>query len=136
MCASSKKEHYTFNRSVYSPMNKCNFIPNCAFEVLEHTERYPNGFTLNIYVSDNGHYKRAVMFKAGMSAICGFVGIVWNSKTKEILWQEANPADRGKGYARMLRHVIGVHIKAKLWAQHLTTEGKASHGHSHRLPPT
>lgn len=128
MCASSKKEHNPFNRSVYSPINKCNFIPNCAFELLEYTERYPNGLTLNIYISDSGQYKRAVMFKAGMAAICGFVGIVWNSKTKEIMWQETNPADRGKGYARMLRHVIGVHIKAQLWAQHLTTEGKASHG--------
>lgn len=127
MSASSKKEHNTFNRSVYSPINKCNFIPNCAFEVLEHIERYPDGLTLNIYISDSGHYKRAVMFKAGMSAICGFVGIVWNSKTKEIMWQEVNPADRGKGYARMLRHVIGGHIKAQLWAQHLTPDGAASH---------
>ena len=128
MSASSKKEHYTFNRSVYSPINKCNFIPNCAFEVLEHIERYPDGLTLNIYASDNGQYKRAVMFKAGMAAICGFIGIVWNSKTKEIMWQETNPADRGKGFARMLRHIVGVHIKTPLWAQHLTPEGKASHG--------
>ena len=128
MSASSKKEHNTFNRSVYSPMNDCNFIPNCAFEVLEHLERYPNGLTLNIYASDNGHYKRGVMFKSGMNGICGFIGIVWNTKTKEIMWQETNPADRRKGFARMLRHVIGVHIKAQLWAQHLTTEGKASHG--------
>jgi hypothetical protein len=129
MSASSKKEHTPFNRSVYSPMNKCGFIPNCAFEVLEHTERYPDGLTLNIYASDTGQYKRAVMFKAGMSATCGFVGVVWNTKTKEILWQETNPADQGKGYARMLRHVVGVHINAQLWAQHLTTEGMASHGH-------
>lgn len=128
MCASSKKEHTPFNRSVYSPINACGFIPNCAFEVLEHKERYPNGLTLNIYASDNKQYKRAVMFKAGMNGICGFVGIVWNTKTKEIMWQETNPADRRKGFARMLRHVIGVHIKAQLWAQHLTTDGAASHG--------
>lgn len=128
MSASSKKEHTPFNRSVYSPINKCNFIPSCAFELLEYKERYPDGLTLNIYASDNGQYKRAVMFKAGMAAICGFVGIVWNSKTKEIMWQETNPADRGKGFARMLRHVIGVHIKAPLWAQYMTPEGKASHG--------
>ena len=128
MCASSKKEHTPFNRSVYSPINACGFIPNCAFEVLEHLERYPNGLTLNIYASDNKQYKRAVMFKSGMNGICGFVGIVWNTKTKEIMWQETNPADRRKGFARMLRHIVGVHIKAQLWAQHLTTDGAASHG--------
>lgn len=116
---SKAKVHNTFNRSVYHRVNKCNFIPNCAYETEHKKEVFPNGSYVTIYKSDNGHYMRAVYWPCS-AAVTGIAGILFNAKTGEIVWCEVNPCDRNKGIYKQLRAVVPLMIKIKLWSQHHT----------------
>ena len=109
------KQHIPFNRSVYSGLNKCLFVPNCAYEVEYINEVFPNGSRVCIYKSDNGQYMRAVHFP-NTKVLTGNAGILFEVKTGRIVWCEVNPADRKKGIYKQLRAIVPLLTKVKLWS--------------------
>lgn len=111
------KQHIPFNRSVYSGVNKCNCIPNTAYEVEYITEVLPNNGRFCIYKSDSGQYMRAVYFPNN-KVLTGCAGILFNSKTGEILWCEVNPANRKKGIFKQLKTMVHLYVGKPLWYQH------------------
>ena len=125
MVASSKKDHKTFDSSVYAPINKCMFIPNCAFEN-EVTSETINGFKFEVFKSDNRAYIRGVISDELTGA--GICGVLVNLKTSEIVWQECAQSERGKGYTRSLRCLLTPYLRRPCWAVHLTPLGAASMG--------
>lgn len=109
------KQHIPFNRSVYSELNKCSFVPNCAYEKEYINEVFPNGLRVCIYQSDSGQHMRAVLFK-NTKVLTGFCGLLFEVKTGRIVYGECNPADRGKGMYKQLRAIVPLLTKVKLWS--------------------
>ena len=113
---SKAKQHEVFNRSIYFAINKCTFIPNCAYEKDYLIERLPNGGIVRIYITDNGRYMRSVYFKT-TKCIVGCCGFLFNSKTAEIIWAETNPADRNKSIYKQLKAVTTLLTKKRFFSQ-------------------
>jgi hypothetical protein len=121
------KQHYVFDRSVYSGLNKCTFVPNCAFEREYINEVFPNGLRVCIYQSDSGQHMRAVLFK-NTKVLTGFCGLLFEVKTGRIVYGECNPADRGQGNYKQLRAIVPLLTKVKLWSDFQSAELlKAAH---------
>lgn len=115
------KQHNPFNRSVYSGQSKCNFVPNCAYEKEHMSDVMPNGMVYKVYISDNGQYMRAVLFK-NTQVLTGFCGLLFEVKTGRIVYGETNPADRGKGNYKQLKALTHVTTKACLWSDFQSAE--------------
>lgn len=118
---SKTKNHNAFNRSVYFAINKCNFIPNCAYEKDYMIERLPNGGVVRIYISDNGQYMRSVYYKTS-KCVVGCCGFLFNSNTGEIVWGETNPADRGKSIYKQLKAITTLLTKKRFYSQFQTND--------------
>lgn len=118
---SKAKVHIPFNRSVYSGINKCNCIPNTAFELLHIEDMLPNGGRFCIYQSDSGQYMRAVYYPNN-KVTTGCAGVLFNSKTGEVLWGEVNPANRKQGIYKQLKTMVFIYTKRKLWSQFQTDD--------------
>lgn len=124
---SKAKAHNPFNRSVYSGQSKCNFVPNCAYEKEYICDVMPNGIVYKVYISDNGQYMRAVLFK-NTKVMTGFCGLLFEVKTGRIVYGETNPADRNKGNYKQLKALTHIMIKARLWSDFQSHELlKAAH---------
>jgi hypothetical protein len=108
------KAHNVYNRSVYSGINKCNFIPDCSFETLYSTETMPNGMRLELYLTDNKKHMRAVLYKT-VRNFTGCAGILYNIKTGLIIYCEVNPSDRKCGMFKQLKALIYIRTNASLW---------------------
>lgn len=121
------KQHIPFNRSVYSACNKCTFIPNCAYEKEHTVERMPNGIVMRIYESDNGKYRRAVLYKTPHD-FTGFAGMLYESKTGRIVYGEVNPADRAQGNYKQLKALVHILTKVKLWSDYQSDDLLAAAG--------
>lgn len=117
------KKHIPYNRSIYSGINKCNCIPNTAYELEYINEVLPNNGRFCIFKSDSKQYMRAVYFPSS-KVITGCAGILFNSKTGEILWGEVNPANRKQGIYKQLKTMIYMQTGIKLWSQFQTDELK------------
>lgn len=116
---SKAKQHTPYNRSVYSGMNKCNCIPNTAYEVEYINELLPNGGRFCIYKSDSNQYMRAVYFPNN-KVLTGCAGILFNSKSGEILWGEVSPSYRRAGIYKQLKTMVYLQTSIKLWSQFQT----------------
>lgn len=116
MTANSKRTHKPFDSSVYASINKCSFIPNTAFEYIEHFEQLNNGQYIRLYSSDNKAYKRIVLFNSKLDSK-GICGILINNKTNEIIYCETAVEWQNKGIYKQLRayavHCLGM----PLWSQ-------------------
>lgn len=112
---SKAKQHNPYNRSVYSGQSKCNFIPNCAYEKEHISDIMPNGIAYKVYISDNGQYMRAVLFK-NTKVMTGFCGLLFEVKSGRIVYVETNPADRGKGNYKQLMALTYLAIGKRLWS--------------------
>lgn len=127
MTYSIQRPNNAFNRSVYFGQGKCDFVPNCAFETFLHFEKLPNGGVIRIFQSDNKQYTRAVYFPNGQ-VITGCAGLLFNTKTKEVIWSEVNPANRGQGIYKQLKAFTQATLDVRLWSQFQSSDLlKAAH---------
>lgn len=115
MTANSRRTHTPFNSTVYATLNKCSFIPNTAFECIEHFEQLNNGMYIRLYSSDNKQYKRIVLFNNKLD-LQGIAGILVCNKTKEIIYCETAVEWQNKGIYRQLRAYFVHVLKFKVWS--------------------
>jgi hypothetical protein len=118
MTANSKRQHKTFDSSVYAAINKCSFIPDTAFEYIQLVDYLGNGQCIRLYASDNRRYVRAVLFdnKQDKQGICG---LLVNSRTHEIIYCETKENHRNNGIYKQLRAYMVIR-GYRLWSVHHT----------------
>lgn len=108
------KQHTPFNSSVYSPLNKCDFIPDCAYELPSKSTVFPNGFSVDVYRSDNNKHFRAVLFDKYNMPIAG---ILYERKGK-VIYGEVAEGFRKQGLYKHLRLIAGMLSNVNLWSEY------------------
>jgi hypothetical protein len=118
MSANSKRQHIPFNSSVYAPISQCDFIPSCAYELPYKTVKLAEGEQIELYITDDKKHIRARYIKAGI----GLSGLVFESKSKRVVYGETMPAHRRQGIYKNLKAYLEHAYKLNLWSDYQSTD--------------
>jgi hypothetical protein len=82
---SSKRPAAVYDESVYAPINKCQFIPDCAYERLLQVLKFPCAI-VRVFESDSGRHRRFVAFSLDGAGLAGILTDKWGA-----VYEEASP---------------------------------------------